>query len=79
MPQFDLLVDPQKVRQLRMTLGWTQPDLATRAGISKGTISNLERGRRPSLRTVRWVAEALRVRVQDLLLNPPANGALSAE
>ena len=38
----------------------TQHDLALRAGVSRETISRLERGETPQLRTARAIARALR-------------------
>jgi transcriptional regulator with XRE-family HTH domain len=50
----------QRLRSARLERFWSQADLATRAGVSKLTISRLETGdRAPSLRTVRALADAL--------------------
>jgi transcriptional regulator with XRE-family HTH domain len=51
-------------------LGWSQDDLAVRAGISRETVSRLERGATPHLRTARAVAAALGV---DAALLWPVN------
>jgi transcriptional regulator with XRE-family HTH domain len=49
------------VRALRIRLGWRQIDVAVRVGLSRGTISNIERGRLDavSLATLRRVAGVL--------------------
>jgi transcriptional regulator with XRE-family HTH domain len=49
------------VRALRIRLGWRQIDVARRAGVSHGTISNIERGRCDgvSVATLGRVAHAL--------------------
>lgn len=53
------------IRAVRVKRGWRQLDLATRAGVSRATISRLERGHPGtfSLDTIRRVAAALDVRV----------------
>jgi putative transcriptional regulator len=50
----------------RFVAGMTQADLAERAGISRDTISRLERGEHPRLVTARALAHALGVHVGDL-------------
>jgi DNA-binding XRE family transcriptional regulator len=40
------LTDAQKFRGARGILGWTQDELASRAGITKNPICNFERGNR---------------------------------
>ena len=47
-----------RVRELRETRGWTQRELADRADVTDQTISNLERGLRPTLATALAVAGA---------------------
>lgn len=37
-----LVGDPNKIRQLRQTLGWTQDDAATRSGYSARLIRKIE-------------------------------------
>jgi transcriptional regulator with XRE-family HTH domain len=65
----------QRVRKLREARGWTQQQLADRAGLTNDTISNYERGGRrgqkaPSLPTVKAIADALGVSMDDLLAEP---------
>jgi diguanylate cyclase (GGDEF)-like protein len=50
-----------RVRELRQERGWTQEDLAHRAGCAKRTIENIEAGRRVLPRSLGEVAEALGV------------------
>ena len=56
------------IRAVRIKRRWTQSDLASRSGVSRATISRLERGHPDtfSLETIRRVAAALDVRV-DLI------------
>jgi len=57
------------VKQLRHRLGFTQTELAERAGLSQPQISNLESdgASNPQLSTIRRLAEALGVVSVDLL------------
>src|SRR5262245_10361830 len=51
-----------RLKQLREAAGLTQPQLAEKAGLSKGGIANLEQGiREPAWSTVLLLAEALGV------------------
>ena len=57
----------RRLRALRERRGWTQEDLAERAGLSVSFVSLLERGGRgPSQDTLVQVAEALGVPLVDL-------------
>ncbi|MGN6124781.1 MAG: helix-turn-helix domain-containing protein [Sphingomonas oligoaromativorans] len=59
---------PNRIRELRLTRGWSQDQLAERVGCSKMQISGLERGK-PILDTIwmRRLADALGVYPADLL------------
>lgn len=47
MPQTaDRFLLGKKIRQLRLTKGWTQEDLATKAGLHSTYIGGVERGER---------------------------------
>lgn len=61
-------------RELRHRLGWTQRAVAAKAGISRGSYSEIERGRidQASLGRLRRVAATLEVR---LILDPSWRGA----
>ncbi len=50
-----------RLKIARLSKGLTQPELATRAGVSLSTIRNLERSGDSSLATVIKVAQALRL------------------
>lgn len=67
------------IERLRAARGWTQADLAHNAGVSIGTISRLENGRHEGRAgTVRAVATALGVQVQELLPGAePVDGDMS--
>lgn len=62
-----------RVMDLRTERGLTQEELADRAGTSPTTISNLEGGKikNPHYRTLRGVATALGVGVEELTGPPP--------
>ena len=57
------------LRKLRETRGLTQTDLARKAKVTQAYIALLEAGRKknPSLATLRRIAKALGVTVEDLL------------
>jgi transcriptional regulator with XRE-family HTH domain len=57
-----------KVRGSRKRRGWSQQELADRAGISMQTVSNLETGRHvPGIATLSKIGGALGVSLPDLL------------
>jgi transcriptional regulator with XRE-family HTH domain len=57
-----------RVRTLRERRGWTQEQLAEKAGISRGYLARLETARQdPKLSTLEKLARALGVRVATLL------------
>ncbi|HEX4477594.1 MAG TPA: helix-turn-helix transcriptional regulator [Polyangiaceae bacterium] len=59
------------VRRLRVEAGLTQGQLAERADMADATISRIERGRlEPSSTLVAKLAQALKVKVDDLLGSP---------
>lgn len=59
----------QRLRKFRDDRGWTQAELAERAGVSKPYVSELESGagRRPSGQILLKLADALGVTVADIL------------
>lgn len=61
--------DPSRsLRVLRTHAGWTQADLASVAGVSRETVSRIEKGvGSPSLGTAKKLADALNCEVSDLL------------
>lgn len=61
---------PSALAVVRFSRGWSQAALAARAGVSKKTVVNLERGHvEPRLRTARAIAAALQVDLHELF--PP--------
>ncbi len=59
----------QTIRQLREAKGWTQLQLANKAGVTPSTIYNWERGRfEPKASQLRAVARALGVSSDDIEL-----------
>ncbi len=58
----------RRVRAVRTERGWSQEELADRAGLHRTYISSLERGQRNvSLENIRHLADALDVSPGDLL------------
>ena len=56
------------LRQARQRSGLTQRELCELAGVGKGTVSELEAGRRGAYpRTIRRLAEALGTKIADLM------------
>jgi len=64
---------PAKLRELRMARGMSQQDLAAAADVSVNTIWAAEKGKiRPQPRTLRRMAAALGLAIEDLLSSEPA-------
>jgi transcriptional regulator with XRE-family HTH domain len=65
----------RRIRQERERQGWSQLRLAVEAGLIPNTIWRLERGKGedPRLSTLRSIADALGVKLTDLL-EPKPNG-----
>jgi len=58
----------KNLHKFRIEKGWSQEDLAFEAGIHRTYISDLERGaRNPTISVVDKLADALDVKVGDLL------------
>jgi transcriptional regulator with XRE-family HTH domain len=58
----------ERIRKLRKQKGWRQIDLAQHSGVHEVHISDLERGvREVGLRTLLAIANALEVKLSDLL------------
>lgn len=59
----------QRIKAIRKSLNLTQAQLAEKAGVSDNFIGLIERGEgRPTLDTVAKIAEALRIKLQDLFI-----------
>jgi transcriptional regulator with XRE-family HTH domain len=57
----------QKVRDLRRERGFSQEELAARAGVHRTYLGGIERGERnPSLKNIAAIANALGVRLSNL-------------
>ena len=61
----------RRLRELRKAKGWTQQQLADKAGVSRTTVRWVERGRLDlegcHLRTIRKLCRALTVPMQDVV------------
>lgn len=71
----------QRVKQLRVERFLTQAELAERAGVTRETISNYERGERldPPLSIVWAIANALDVEVAVLVNGPDPKVAATSQ
>jgi len=57
-----------KIQELRKKKGFTQDQFAVRAGLNRTHLYRLESGRQSiTLRTLKIVADALEIRVRDLV------------
>ncbi|WP_342564305.1 helix-turn-helix transcriptional regulator [Paenibacillus sp. FSL R7-0345] len=67
----------EKIRRLRKQLGWTQEELAYRAGIDTSYLGQIERGKRrsPTLGMIGKIADSLSVDSSLLLEQPEAEAA----
>ena len=59
----------EKLRKLRKQKGWSQRDLAKRAGVSRGYLSVIESKRPPDVTVdvIQKLAKAFRIPISDLL------------
>lgn len=64
----------QRVIELRQARGWGQSELAERAQVAQATISRIENGQRrnPGTETMRRIAQALNVTMDELTAAPVA-------
>ena len=51
---------PVHCKAARALLGWSQNDLASKAGVSRCTVAELERGKHPTRSTVNMLMRAFR-------------------
>lgn len=68
-----------RIRALRKDRGWTQDELAQRAGIAVQTISRAERGGALSIANIKRVGVALEVHPLELFADPGVQGEISTE
>jgi len=61
------------VRKLRLERGWSQEQLAELSGLSVRTIQRIERGRTPSLETIKSLAAAFDLEISDLQMETGMN------
>lgn len=66
----------EKLARLRGEHGWTQQDLAEKAGVSQRTIQSIEAGKACSRYTLNCIAESLGVKFIDLAKAEVATGNL---
>lgn len=52
------------VQTTRLECGWSQSELAAQAGVSRPTVSRIELGDEPSMRTARKLAAALGLAIE---------------
>jgi transcriptional regulator with XRE-family HTH domain len=60
-------VDVRKLQQLRVDKGWTQRELANRAGVTHTTVWKIEQGGGANAPTLKKLGDALGVRPSELL------------
>jgi transcriptional regulator with XRE-family HTH domain len=62
-----------RIREARELAGWTQEELAAKAGIRRATLSRLERGLTKGIdfATLEQLADALEVRADRLIVHEP--------
>jgi len=63
-----VMSEGEKIKALRKAKGWTQIELAEKAGISPITLCRLEYGKhKANLSTLTVLAKALKVKLQELV------------
>jgi len=64
----------KKIKDLRVSVDWSQSELARQAGVTSAAVSQLEKGDRiPSLVVSRKLASALKVSVSELTCDETAS------
>lgn len=59
----------KRVREVRLSLGWSQDELAFELDVDRSYVSSLERGQRnPTLKTIAKVAETFDLTIAELCL-----------
>ncbi len=61
-------IDTQKIEKRRFLSGWSKSELARRAGVDQSTVGRVERGETLKPDTIKRIAEALQLTVEDLLI-----------
>ena len=57
---------PNKIRELRLEIGWTISDLAEKVGVSRQTIHSIEEGNFARLNVAFQLARTFDLRIEDL-------------
>lgn len=70
MPRRKHQLDIAKIDQLRIHKGWALDDLARRAGVAAGTISNIMRGEGVIISTAKKLADTLKVELSSIVVEP---------
>ena len=74
-----MMILGERIRARRTELGWTQDQLATKVGISKGFLSDLENGKRKvSAENLMGIAQVLNLTL-DFLMKGADTPSLAAE
>lgn len=63
-PEAPMAEIASKIHETRVSLGWTQNELAERAGVSRPTVARIERGDDISTATLEKIAVALELRIE---------------
>lgn len=59
----------KRVREARLSFGWSQDELAFKLEVDRSYVSSLERGQRnPTLKTIARVSEAFDLSISELCL-----------
>ena len=56
------------VKRQRLIRGWSQSELARRARVNQGTVSNIEAGKSNNPVTMKRVADELDLKMEELLI-----------
>jgi len=68
------------VREIRLSRGLTQRQLAERAGVSAPTVIHIEKGRHgPGLVVARKIADALDATIDEVFPRPPTHATLDTQ
>jgi transcriptional regulator with XRE-family HTH domain len=68
------------IRELREAQGWTQLDVAYKAGVTPATVSNWERGiYEPKVSQLRKLAKLFGVRMDEIMLIDEEDGVMQGK
>ena len=64
----------RRIRELRLSRGWSQEELGAQCGIDRTYVSGVERGvRNPTVTVVAAIAFGLKVSIEDLFSATPGS------